>query len=39
MIRPTHVHRILIQAEKEAFLEEAAFERSLADWVQKGRHS
>lgn len=30
MIRHTHVHRILIQAEKKGFLEEAAFDPGLA---------
>lgn len=30
VIRHRHIHRILIQAEKEGFLEEAVFELGLA---------
>lgn len=36
MIRHTHIHRILTQAEKEGFLEEAAFELGLAG-LREGR--
>lgn len=36
MIRHTHVHRIPTQAEKEGFLEEAAFELGLAGLREGG---
>ena len=45
MTRHIHIHRILIQAEKEDFLEEVAFELGLAElreWGSmrnRGRHS
>lgn len=45
MIRHIHIHRVLIQAEKEGFLEEAVFELHFAGWGEGavyegwGRHS
>lgn len=36
MIRHTHIHRIVTQAEKEGFLEEPAFELGLAG-LREGR--
>lgn len=36
MTRHIHIHRILIQAEKEDFLEEVAFELGLAELREWG---